>query len=288
MLTDAHCHPYDLVKVFPGMEEERRRLGVLCAASSSSREEFEYAEIFSRTAQAECAAGIFPCFAIHPQLPAYINSQQEHSHQIGENPLESNIAAGLALLEELAGQGRLAAVGETGFDLFNAQFRETEAVQEKIFAFHVELALHFDLPLVLHVRRALHKIFAFSEKLKKCRAVVFHSWPGTPDEAQALLSRGINAFFSFGTPIVLNHHRAMNSCAVLPADRLLIETDAPYQPLRDPARRYSSWEDLPAILNAAAALRRQAGSPAADDAELEKIIETNFRSVYSVPRLTTE
>ena len=280
MLTDAHCHPYDLRKIFPGMEEERRRLGALCAASASDREEFEYNERLAAQAKADSAIALFPCFAVHPQSAAYIGSLAGDAERQDTGAV---IDGRLKLLENLAGQGRLAAVGETGFDLYNAQYRETEAIQDKIFAIHVEIALRFELPLVLHVRRAMHKIFAVSAKLKKCRAVVFHSWSGTAGEAQALLGRGINAYFSFGTPLLLNRGRAMLSCASLPAQRLLLETDAPYQPLYKTGRQYSSWEDLPAILNAAAALLREAGSQVSDAAELEHLIEGNFHEVFALP-----
>jgi TatD DNase family protein len=280
MLTDAHCHPYDLIKVFPGMETERRSLGVLCAASASCKEELEFNETLIHAIQADNAAGILSCFAVHPQLAAHLFSSD--SIELNMNSAADTLNANFSLLEQLAEQGRLSAVGETGFDLFNAKYRETELAQDKIFAFHIEIALRFDLPIILHVRRALHKIFSFRKKLKQCRAVVFHSWPGTIYEANALLKLGINAFFSFGTSILLNHRKAMHSSAVLPADRLLTESDCPYQPLSNPARNFSSWEDLPIILNAMAALRLEAGLPVSDAEELEKIIESNFRTVFGI------
>ena len=74
---------------------------------------------------------------------------------------------------------------------------------------------------MLHVRRAMHKIFPYTGALKKLPAVVFHSWPGSPDEGFSFLRRGINAFFSFGTTIMLNHKNAIRSCAAFPAERLL-------------------------------------------------------------------
>jgi len=274
MLTDAHCHPFDLHAVFPAMEAERRRLAVLCAASATDREEFEYNETLARATHADGAAGLLPCFAIHPQLPAY---QKERGAAAEYCPDE-----GLALLESLADAGRLAAVGETGFDLFNAQYRQTEALQDKMFDAHLDAALRHGLPLLLHVRRAIHKIFAASGKLKKCRSVIFHSWPGTVDEAQSLLGRGINAFFSFGTTLLHNHHWAMRSCATLPAERLLLETDAPYQPPRSQLRPYSSWADLPAILAAAAKLRHEAGARGSNTEDLEHIIETNFHTAFGL------
>jgi TatD DNase family protein len=184
------------------------------------------------------------------------------------------------VLENLAGQGRLAAVGETGFDLFNADYRETEKVQDELFAVHLETALRFGLPLVLHVRRAMHKVFARAKDLAKCRAVVFHSWPGAAAEGEALLKRGINAFFSFGTVILLNHREAMRCCATFPLDRLLSETDAPYQPLRGKA--FSGPEALPRIIEAASSLRREAGTDGAEPGELEQRIAANFFAAFGI------
>ena len=248
MLTDAHCHPFDLQAYFPGAEEERRRLGVMCAASASTLEEFEYCEGLVNNVP------LLPCFGVHPQQLSMNNEQFTMTE----------------VLDELASGGRLAAVGETGFDLFNASFRESEKAQDEVFAVHLEIALRYELPLVIHVRRAMHKIFAHAGMLKKCRAVVFHSWPGTMGEGQALLGRGINAFFSFGTTIMLNHRRAMQCCALLPAERLLAETDAPYQPLR--GRDFSGYADLMEIIRTIEVLRGQT--------EMENIIEKNFQSVF--------
>ncbi|MDR1420052.1 MAG: TatD family hydrolase [Treponema sp.] len=261
MLTDAHCHPFDLVKLHPSSEGERRG-AVLCAASSWNREQFEYHEKICRDFP------LVPCFAAHPQLPASEMPEEEKAALIKED---------LELLERLALEKRLGAVGETGFDLYDAAMRETEKIQDGLFEEHLSAALRGDLPIVLHVRRAMHKVFAQAGRLKKCRAVIFHCWPGTLGEGEALLGRGINAYFSFGTAVMLNHKEAMRSCASFPAERLLVETDAPYQRLR--GKSFSSWADLPGILAAVAALRARAGKK---EAALEIITEENFRRAFGV------
>jgi TatD DNase family protein len=184
----------------------------------------------------------------------------------------------LALLQSLAAAGRIHAVGEAGFDLYAQPYRDTEARQDELFAAQLEIALDQGLPLVLHIRRAMHKVFFHSRPLKRLPAVVFHSYPGTLREGLDLLKRGINAYFSFGAPILLNHKAALDACARLPPDRLLLETDAPYQPLR--GRPFSSWGDLPRFLRAAAELRREAGSSRASPEDLEALIEANFRRAY--------
>jgi TatD DNase family protein len=273
MASDAHCHPWDLLKRLPGAEEERWNLAAACAASAWSREEFEYHEGLARKARAEGGPALIPCFAVHPQLPA------ELERAASGTPLPpSTLKVSLSTLREFAEEGRLGAVGETGFDLYGEAFRRTEPVQDELFAAHLEIALSRGLPLVLHIRRAMHKVFAHTGALKKLPAVVFHSWPGTLPEGEALLRRGINAYFSFGTTILLNHKEARRSCASLPADRLLVETDAPYQPPR--GKPFSSWADIPAILREAAALRREAGNSGGEAAELEALTDGNFHRIF--------
>jgi TatD DNase family protein len=283
MPSDAHAHPFDLAVRFPDAEEERRRLCIAAAASAWNMEQFAYHEGLAMKARQDGAAPVVPCFAVHPQLPAAA--------------ADEDLGGLLDLLETLAGEGRLGAVGETGFDLF-PDYRATEAIQEELFAAHLDCAKRYGLPLVLHVRRAMHKVFACAGDLKKVPAVVFHSYMGTLGEAESLLRRGVNAYFSFGAPLLLNHKEAVRAFSALPAEHLLLETDAPYQPLRTCAeaegrgsppqgRPFNSWSALPLILQGAASLRREAGAAGGDPAELDSqaaglatITDRNFREVY--------
>jgi TatD DNase family protein len=265
MLTDAHCHPFELYSCFPQIQEERESLGVVAAASACDLDEFAYNEELAKKCAAGNLAPLLPCFAVHPQLPAVKTTN-------GEPLTNDELNNYLETLFNLAATGRLAAVGECGFDLFNASFRETEDVQGRIFSAHLETALRYDLPIVLHVRRAMHKIFTNVKNLAKCRAVVFHSWPGVFDEGMSVLKHRVNAYFSFGNTIRNGHKHAMCCCAKFPAERLLTETDAPFQPLR--GKNFSSWTDLPHIIEKAASLRD------VQIKELETQIENNFRNVF--------
>jgi len=277
MASDIHAHPADLRRLYPTAEAERRALDIACAASAWNKEDFTRHEEMSAAARANGAAPLFPCFAIHPQLPATVAAQGKSPGKTAAALSISDFQDKLDLLAALAASGRLAAIGETGFDLYSAETRETETLQDELFAAHLETALRHNLPLILHVRRAMHKIFPHTKSLKALPAVVFHSWPGSPDEGLSLLRRGIRAFFSFGTALLRNHKNAIRSCAVFPAEHLLLETDAPYQPLR--GKEYSSWVDLSAILRSAAAIRKEARKPGGVPKELEQITDGNFFSV---------
>jgi TatD DNase family protein len=260
--SDAHAHPGDLLDRFPGAEEERRRLEAACAAVAWNLRDFERHEELARKARNEGAAPLALCFAVHPQLPAALPGTADVWHHVAD-------------LEKLAAEGRIQAVGETGFDLFNQAFRTTEALQEELFCTHLEIAVRYGLPVALHIRRALHKVFVHTKALKKLPAVVFHAYSGTFAEGETLLKRGVNAWFSFGAAILLNHKTAMESCARLPRERLLLETDAPYQPLR--GAPFSRWADLPVILAGAAGLR------CGDKGELEATVDENWNRVFADP-----
>jgi len=170
-------------------------------------------------------------------------------------------------------------VGETGFDLYNEKYKAAENIQDTLFNSHLETALRLGLPMILHLRKAMHKIFPFAKQFKKIPAVIFHSWSGTRREAEALLKKGINAYFSFGTTVLKNHKAAMASAAILPAERILLETDAPYQPLR--GKDFSTWQDLSLICSCIAELRKNAGSKCATPEELERQTTENFYRIFT-------
>jgi len=264
-MTDAHCHPWDLLDFEKSMEEKRRETGTIAAASAWNREQFEYHEVLAKKAKEDGAPPLFQCFALHPQL----------SDEKDFSPSE-----GLELLNSFAAEERLDAVGETGFDLYNEKYKAAENIQDEMFISHLETALHRGLPMILHLRKAMHKIFPFAKQLKRIPAVVFHSWPGTRGEAEALLKKGINAYFSFGTAVLKNHKEVMASAAILPAERILLETDAPYQPLR--GKYFSIWQDLSRICSCITDLRKNSGSPCTTTEELEAQTTKNFYRVFSL------
>ncbi|MCL2831672.1 MAG: TatD family hydrolase [Treponema sp.] len=288
MYCDAHCHPWDCIgliksggivksggavktgeiKNSAADDMEAAIGGTAFAASSWNLEQFEYHE--GLAARLESNAPAVLCFALHPQFPAYALSP-DFMRETG-NHCSHIIEDTMLLLQTLAKAGRLGAVGETGFDLFDDKYRQTEKLQEEIFINHLETAIKYNLPMVVHVRKAMHKVFAYVNELKKLPAVIFHSWHGTTGEGDSLLCRGVNAFFSFGAAIVNNHKLAQISCAHFPIERILFETDAPYIPPQ--GKTFSSWADLPLTYSTAAHLR---SAPVPED-----VIQNNFFRAFDL------
>ena len=128
-------------------------------------------------------------------------------------------------LVDLAGADRVVGIGEAGFDLY---YRHSEpGAQDEAFRAQLRLARDQGLPLVIHSRDAWPETFAVLESEGVPERTVFHCFTGGPAEASRALTLGCwlsySGIVSFKTAGDL---RA--AAAVTPADRLLVETDAPF------------------------------------------------------------
>ncbi len=206
---DAHFHLADCI--YDGIIKDEFPQDIAACTCAHSIEEWETGEKFLEGA----AMQIFLSYGLHPQSAGYID-----------------IKTNADFLEQLLQNKKLSAIGEAGFDYFNDEFKAAAGLQEEIFNIQLDLALKYELPLVIHCRKANEKLFEYSKQLKKIRAVLFHSFMGTPIEANSLLNRGINGFFSFGKQVMNNNKKVIACVRDLPADVLLTETDAPWQFLK--------------------------------------------------------
>lgn len=203
MIFDAHFHYFHCKKLgicdFP---TDWR--GISCA---HSREEWEV--------QKAAPSSVLHSYGMHPQNAGY-----------------ENIKESADFLENLAKSKEIIAIGEAGFDYFSEEFRTYKKEQEEIWNIQLDLALKYELPLVVHCRKANEKLFEYSKKLSKIREVLFHSFMGTPIEGKSLLNKGLNAYFSFGKQVFNNNKKVISCIKELPHERILAETDAPYQFLK--------------------------------------------------------
>ncbi len=127
---------------------------------------------------------------------------------------------------------KISAIGECGFDLFTPEFKSTLDKQKEVWNAQLELAIKYDKPIIVHCRKGMCHIFESIEKLKKIKAVIFHSFSGSVTEAISLRKKGVNAFFSFGKPILNGNKNAIQCVKSLPLENILLETDSPYQTLK--------------------------------------------------------
>jgi TatD DNase family protein len=127
-------------------------------------------------------------------------------------------------LTELARDPRVVAIGEIGMD-FSGRSAAAD-VQETAFRGQLALAALLELPVVIHVRDAGEKVRAILGEGVQVRGMV-HCYSEGPEELTAWLDFGLDISFA-GTVTYPGSDRLRAAAAVVPPDRLLAETDAPY------------------------------------------------------------
>jgi TatD DNase family protein len=200
-----------------------------------------------------CAAdpGLHPAYGLHPCF------------------LSQHADDDLARLADWLDGHPAAAVGECGLDRCEADFER----QLRLLRGHFELARRFDLPLVLHARRAFAQVIEALRAFGKPLRGVVHSFSGSLEQAHELSRIGF--FVGIGGPVT--HERAQRlrrTVASLPIGCVLLETDAPDQP----GSRHRGQRNEPAflvdVLESVAALRRE------DPGELARQTTANARRLF--------
>jgi TatD DNase family protein len=213
MLFDSHCH-LDFPEFAVGINthlNQAQANGVTdilvpgVAANEWSR--VLHACQLIHPVRRHIALGLHPCFL--------------QQHDIDQNLLE--------LETHLKQRDDVVAVGECGLDLFieNPQLD----TQQALFDAQLELASAFDLPVVLHVRRAVDLITQRLKRHRLRRGGIAHAFSGSQQQADNLVALG----FLIGVGGAVTYERANRLRKVvcsLPVTSLALETDAPDMPLR--------------------------------------------------------
>lgn len=150
----------------------------------------------------------------------------------------------------------ICAIGEAGYDLFFAKDKQTFLTQNELFLAQVNLAIKYQKPLVIHCVKGMQQLLAQHKLLCQVPSCVLHGFCGTLADANYLIKKGVNAFFSIGKQ-VLNGNKRVTECAkFIPIERLLLETDAPYQVLKiDAPLKTTPIYHIKNVYNAVANLR---------------------------------
>jgi TatD DNase family protein len=194
-----------------------------------------------------------------------------HPHQAGQfSGRESDVAE--LVRTTLEAQPRARGLGEVGLD-YHYDFAP-RPVQQAVFRTQVRLAKELGLPIIVHTREAEEDTLAIlrEESGGRVRGVL-HCFTGTRPLAEAALELGMHISFAG----IVTFPRAANLreiAALVPADRLLCETDSPYlapTPHRG-KRNEPAW--VVRVAEELAAVRREAVE------ELRSRIDANFAELF--------
>jgi TatD DNase family protein len=173
-----------------------------------------------------------------------------HPHDAEAWPEQSGI------LSELA--STVSAIGETGLDFYRNLAPRHAQIDS--FSAQIELAISNDLPLIVHCRDAFEDVHRIVESAGVGPRTVLHCWTGGTRWTKRFLELGV--MFSFAGPVAFETGETIRlGAALLPPERVLVETDTPY--LAPPPHRGEPNE--PAwVAHVGAALAQVWGMPVAE------------------------
>jgi TatD DNase family protein len=227
-MFDSHCHLHDHRVADPAAQISRARAAGVSGFLLAGVDPSGWAD---ERALASAHPDIWMAFGVHPQLVAEIDDP---------DPLIAQLTPDCA------------AVGEIGLDGMDER-RATLPLQERAFRAQLAFARDHHLPVVLHILRA------HTRALEILRADgvpggVLHSCSASADQVREYLRLGLHVSFA-GTVCTPNARKVHDAARTVPAERLLVETDAPFQtPLpHRPAQNEPAF--LVAIVQALARIR---------------------------------
>lgn len=173
-----------------------------------------------------------------------------------------SLSALAAAITEARGRGfRVAAIGEGGLDYHHMD--GTKALQAELFEGQAALAASLALPLIVHSRDAFEDTRSLIARLRPGAPVIIHCFGYGADEARAFLDLGCYVSFA-GNLTYKKSDSLREACALVPAGRFLLETDAPYMNPMPRRGKPCSPQDIERTYALAAELR---GATVADLAE---------------------
>jgi TatD DNase family protein len=206
VLIDSHCH-----LDFPELAADRS--GVLARAGANG-----VSGMVTISTRVRRFAEIAAIAEAHPQIWCSVGTHPHHAHE--ETDVET------AELVRLAEHPRCVAIGEVGLDY---HYEGDYAAQAQGFRRHIAAARQTGLPLVIHARDADADIAAILEDEAGQGAFPFvlHCFSSGLELARRGLALG--GYISFSGILTFKNAAEVQQAAMMaPADRILVETDAPY------------------------------------------------------------
>lgn len=253
MLVDSHCH-LDA----DAFDHDRDAVIARARAAGVARQVLPAVEAAGWPKLRDVCApgsGLFAAYGLHPM---YLTSHRE---------------AHLADLRQWIQRERPVAVGECGLDFFVEGIDAT--AQAHFFEGQLHLAREFDLPVIVHARRAVDAVIAAIRRVGGLRGVV-HSFPGSMEQARQLADAGF--LLGLGGPVTYERaNRLRRQAATMPIEWLLLETDAPDQPDSGIRGQRNEPARLRQVLDTIAALRN------ADPADIARATSANAERLFGLP-----
>lgn len=158
----------------------------------------------------------------------FVKNQENCWATIGLHPHEASVYVGdqnaLQQFSDLATRPKVVAIGETGLDYHYNHSPKKDQI--KLLEFQLQLARKHSLPVIFHVRDAYDDFWPIFDNFRGTEGVI-HSFSATTRELEEILSRGLHVGLN-GIMTFTKDNEQLNAAKVVPLQKLLLETDAPF------------------------------------------------------------
>lgn len=233
--------------------------------------------VVQRARQAGVAAQIVPAIdcAGWPRLRAACDMYQGLYPAYGLHPiyLAHHRPAHLQLLRAWLETEPAVAIGECGLDYFIEDLDRD--AQRVYFDAQLQLAREFQLPVIVHARRAVDAVIASLRRHVPLRGVV-HSFSGSQEQASQLYKLGF--LLGIGGPVTYARAKRLRALvASMPLSHLLLETDSPDQPASTQRGQRNEPARLRDVFDAIVALRSEPAE------QIAQATTANARDLFGLP-----
>jgi TatD DNase family protein len=189
-----------------------------------------------------------------------------------EAPIVEDLEADWAIIEKLAQDPRVRAIGETGLDYFRTP-PELQKRQQESFKWHIDLAKRTNKALVIHDRDSHEDVLSVLLEVGAPEKTVFHCFSGDVEMAKTCIDRGYILSFA-GTMTFKNAPALRDAVKLVPHDQLLVETDSPFLAPTPHRGALNTPAQIANIVRAMAAERDE------DVAELATALSKNAERIF--------
>lgn len=189
-----------------------------------------------------------------------------------EAPVVKDLERDWAIIEKLAQEPRVRAIGETGLDYFRTP-PELQKRQQESFKWHIELAKKTKKALVIHDRDSHEDVLSVLLEVGAPEKTVFHCFSGDVAMAKICIERGYILSFA-GTMTFKNAPELREAVKLVPHDQLLVETDSPFLAPTPHRGALNTPAQIANIVRAMAAERND------DVAELATALSVNAERIF--------
>ena len=189
-----------------------------------------------------------------------------------EAPIVKDLEADWAIIEKLAQEPRVRAIGETGLDYFRTP-PELRSRQQESVKWHIDLAKRTNKALVIHDRDSHEDVLSVLREVGAPEKTVFHCFSGDVEMAKICIDRGYILSFA-GTMTFKNAPALREAVKLVPHDQLLVETDSPFLAPAPHRGALNTPAQIANIVRAMAAERDE------DVAELATALSQNAERIF--------